>query len=125
LKLDFGRCKLTLLMQTLGEKLRELRDANDISLRELAKKIDCSPAHLSDIELGRRYPSAKILARIARELNVQVEDLEKYDHRPPIGEMKRRAEKDPQLGLAFRRVMDGKVSGEQLLNLLDKVKKKE
>ena len=112
-------------MQSLGERVRELRDASDLSLRELAKKIECSPAHLSDIELGRRYPSTKILSRIARELNVTMEELQKHDHRAPIDEMKRRVEKDPQLGLAFRRVVNRKVSGEQLLELLDRLKKKE
>ena len=47
----------------LGQRIRELRGKKDLSLRELAKKLDVSAAFLSDIELGRRYPSEKGICR--------------------------------------------------------------
>ena len=111
-------------IKTLGEKIRELRDEKDLSLRELAKKIGISAAFLSDIELGRRYPSDKILLRIAEELGISKEDLRSYDTRPPIDDIKRLASTDPRYALAFRRVVDKKISSKKLLELLDKINKK-
>ena len=40
---------------TLGQRIRELRDARDISLHELAKQLGCSAAYWSDVELGRLW----------------------------------------------------------------------
>ena len=39
-------------MKTLGEHIRELREERDLSLRELATKIQVSAAFMSDVELG-------------------------------------------------------------------------
>ena len=44
------------MMKTLGERIRELREERDLSLRELAGKIGVSAAFMSDVELNRRYP---------------------------------------------------------------------
>ena len=49
-------------MKTLGQRIRELREEKDFSLRELAKKSGVTAPFLSDIELGRRYPSEKVLS---------------------------------------------------------------
>jgi transcriptional regulator with XRE-family HTH domain len=49
---------------SLGQRIHELRDEADLSLRELAKKIGVSAPFLSDIELGRRFPSEEILAKM-------------------------------------------------------------
>ena len=74
---------------SLGQRLRELRDKADLSLRELAKRIGISSPFLSDIELGRRFPSEEILAKLARALNVSLEHLKQYDNREPIADLKR------------------------------------
>lgn len=39
-------------------------------LREMAKLLDIAPAHLTDIEKGRRSPSEDLLLRIARQYGV-------------------------------------------------------
>jgi transcriptional regulator with XRE-family HTH domain len=105
-------------MQSLGEKIRELRESKDTSLRELAKKLDISAAFLSDVELGRRYPSKKVLRQIAIKLDVEPEELENYDTRPPVEEIRRRMRADPAFGFALRRVM--KISPEDLMKLVGK-----
>jgi transcriptional regulator with XRE-family HTH domain len=74
---------------SLGKRLRELRDRADLSLRELAKRVGISGPFLSDIELGRRFPSEEILAKLASALNVPLEDLRQYDNREPIADLKR------------------------------------
>lgn len=114
-------CKLTCVhMKTLGERIRELREAQDSSVRELAKKLKVSAPFLSDIELGRRHPSDEVLQRLAVALGTKVDDLEKYDTRPPIQELKRIAANDPAMGFALRKVVDEGISSEQLLEFLKK-----
>jgi transcriptional regulator with XRE-family HTH domain len=109
-------------MEGIGPFIRRRRDELDLSLRELAKKLDCSPAFISDIELGRRHPSDKVLVEMARVLKVKVEELRDMDVRAPIDEIKRITNDDPTFALAFRTVIDKKISAK---DLLDFVKKKE
>lgn len=118
---------LTLYMATLlGERIRELREALDYSLREFAKRLDnLSPAHLSDIELGRRYPSFELLKKIAENLLVPVEELEKLDSRPPVEDLKRMAEANPAYGFALRKMVENKVSPQTILDYLKEQEKKE
>lgn len=92
----------------------------DLSLRELAKRVDCSAAFLSDIELGRRFPSEQVLKAIAKVLDVSTETLKEYDRRAPVGDIKRLAETNPQYALALRRLVDKKISPEELIKFLEK-----
>lgn len=109
-------------MEGIGPFIRRRRDEIDISLRELAKRLDCSPAFISDIELGRRHPSEKVLSEIARILKVKVEQLRETDLRPPIDDIKRVTQDDPTWALAFRSVIDKNITADELLEF---VKKKE
>jgi transcriptional regulator with XRE-family HTH domain len=104
-------------MEGLGPYMRRRRDELDLSLREFAKRLDCSAAFISDIELGRRYPSEKVLGEIARVLKVKLEDLQAMDVRAPIEDIKRLTQNDPRFALAFRTMIDKKVSADELLNL--------
>jgi transcriptional regulator with XRE-family HTH domain len=109
-------------MEGIGPYIRRRRDELDLSLRELARKIDCSPAFISDIELGRRHPSDKVLTEMARVLKVKVEALREMDVRAPIDEIKRITQDDPTFALAFRTVIDKNISADELLEF---VKQKE
>jgi transcriptional regulator with XRE-family HTH domain len=109
-------------MEGLGPFMRRRRDELDISLREFAKRLDCSAAFISDIELGRRNPSDKVLSEIARVLEVKLEELQAMDVRAPIEEIKRLTQSDPRFALAFRTMIDKKVSAEELLHLANKKK---
>lgn len=106
-------------MKTLGQRIRELREEGDLSLRELGKKLGVSAAFLSDIELGRRYPSDKVLLKMAQILGTSKEDLKTYDHRPPVHALRRLADADPMYGIALRKVIDKKVSAKELIALAD------
>ena len=97
---------------SLGQRLRELRDKADLSARELAKRIGVSSPFLSDIELGRRFPSEEVLGKLAAALNVPLEDLKQYDNRGPIADLKRLMDSDPKLGVAFRTAVEKLKSGE-------------
>jgi transcriptional regulator with XRE-family HTH domain len=109
-------------MEALGPFMRRRRDELDLSLREFAKRLDCSAAFISDIELGRRHPSEKVLAEIARVLEVKVEKLQAMDVRAPIEDIKRLTQDDPRFALAFRTMIDKKVSAEELLHLANQKK---
>ena len=105
-------------MKTLGERIRELREDRDISGRELAKKIKVSAPFLSDVELGRRHPSDDVLKTIASLLGTTLEELKKHDARAPVQELRRMAASDPAMGFALRKVVDGGVTADELLEFL-------
>lgn len=65
-KLDVG---------TLGEYIREQRNAAQLSLRQLARNAGVSNPYLSQVERGLRKPSAEILAQIAAALQISAETL--------------------------------------------------
>lgn len=112
------RCTLA-TMKSLGQRVRELRDAKDLSLRELSAVAQVSRAFLSDIELDRYTPSNAILRAIAKPLGTTFEDLKQYDNKPTLDEIKRRVSINPKLGFAFRRLLDENVSPEDLVKLAD------
>jgi transcriptional regulator with XRE-family HTH domain len=97
---------------SLGQRLHQLRENADLSLRELANRVGISSPFLSDIELGRRFPSEEILAKLAKALNVTFQELEQHDNRGPIADLKRLMDSDPKLGFAFRTAVEKVKSGE-------------
>jgi transcriptional regulator with XRE-family HTH domain len=114
-------------MKSFGEMIRELREARDLSLRELARTMGISAPFLSDVELGRRFPSSDLLKKLAKELHKSVEELQAYDTRPPLADFKRLAASDPAYGFALRKVVDKKFTAEELLKFAeskDKTKRK-
>jgi transcriptional regulator with XRE-family HTH domain len=107
-------------MKTLGEHIRELREKQDRSVRELAKEIKVSAAFLSDVELGRRHPSEEVLERLASVLDTTVDDLKKFDARPPMQALKRIAANNPAMGFALRKMVDEGVDPKELLDFLER-----
>lgn len=105
-------------MKTLGERIRELREERDISLREFAVKIGVSAAFMSDVELGRRHPSDKHMLAVARTLGSSLEDLKQFDTRPPLREFRRATLANPEYGFAFRQMMDRKISSKEILTFI-------
>jgi len=118
-------CQRTLAditMKTLGERMRELRLERDFSLREFARDLEISAAFLSDIELGRRYPSDELLSSIARKLRTPVEELRALDHRASIDELRRRATVDPQYAFALRKMVEKNLTPSEILDLVTKAR---
>lgn len=64
-----------LLRQWIGHRIRTLRTARGLSLRDLNRLANVSPAHLSEIERGRSEPSSEILASICDALDVSLAEL--------------------------------------------------
>ena len=105
-------------MKTLGERIRELREERDISLRELATKIEVSAAFMSAVELGRRHPSDKHMVAVARVLGTSLEELQQFDTRPPLREFRRAILSNPEYGFAFRQMLDKGISSKELLEFI-------
>ena len=106
-------------MKTLGQVIRELREARGMSLRDLASRIKVSAPFMSDVERGRRDPSDQRISQIARELEVPPEYLKQFDTRSPVRDIRRAIDTDPGYGFAFRRVMDSNMSPEEIVDLVD------
>jgi PTS system nitrogen regulatory IIA component len=65
-----------------GHTLRMLRTTAGISLRTLAKKIDVSPAYLSQVELGKlNPPTHDRITQIAETIGIPVSLLIEMSHR--------------------------------------------
>ena len=95
-------------------------------MRGLAMRIGISAPFLSDMELGRRFPSEEILAKLADALDVSPDELKQYDTRGPIADLKRLMDSDPELGFAFRTVVEkvknGELTAEDIVAKLSKRK---
>ncbi len=59
----------------LGQKIKELREMNELSQDELAKKLDLSRPAISEIERGNRAVEALELAKIADIFKVDIDHL--------------------------------------------------
>ena len=111
-------------VQALGRYIRRRRGALNLSLREVAKRLNCSHGFISHIELGRRHPSERWLSGIARVLAVKVKDLRAADMRPPINDIVRIANRDRRFTLALRAIIENKVSADELLAFAGQTKTK-
>ena len=60
---------------TLGEIIRRQRELTELSMRQFAGMVGISNPYMSQIERGLRDPSEKVLAEIARNLDVSAEAL--------------------------------------------------
>ena len=56
----------------------------------------------SDIELGRRFPSEEILAKLAGALDLSPDELKQYDTRAPIADLKRLIDLGSKAGLCVQ-----------------------
>lgn len=110
------------MKKSLAERLRELRNEKDVSLREAGKVIGIAAMYLSDMESGRRFPSENVLQSLADYYGVSIEELRNCDCRPPVDEIKRVSSSHPALGFAFRTAMEdvkkGNITPEELARRL-------
>jgi transcriptional regulator with XRE-family HTH domain len=64
---------------TFGERVRELRKAKNLTLRDVATKVDINFTYLSKIENGKLdfsdYPSEKLIRKLAKVLGGDTDEL--------------------------------------------------
>ncbi len=56
----------------LGTNVQKYRKNRNLTQIELSEKIGISQKHLSDIETGTKFPSAGLIEKLSKELNVSV-----------------------------------------------------
>ena len=61
--------------QLFGRRLRELRQARDLTQEALAEAADLSGNYISDLELGLKVPSLTIIVLLSQALDVAGADL--------------------------------------------------
>jgi transcriptional regulator with XRE-family HTH domain len=111
---------------TLGATLTDARVSKDLSLRELARKLDLAPSYVSDVEMDKRTPSEEVLRRWAKLLALDVDRLLALAGRMPA-ETERYLRREPAAGALFRRLSKENLSEEQLRQLnrqIDRLTKK-
>lgn len=62
-------------VESLGDYLKEQRQAARLSVRQLAQQAGVSNPYLSQIERGLRKPSADVLQQLAKALRISAEQL--------------------------------------------------
>ncbi|MCL2764124.1 MAG: helix-turn-helix transcriptional regulator [Treponema sp.] len=59
----------------LAENMKKYRKIQRISQEKLAERINTAPNYIAMIEVGKKFPSAGMLGRIAQALNVDTPEL--------------------------------------------------
>jgi transcriptional regulator with XRE-family HTH domain len=66
-------------MDRIGEKLHTLRTRRGLSIRQLAPELGVSDSYITQIELGKKTPSARLVLKIALFFNVSTDQLMRDD----------------------------------------------
>lgn len=111
--------------ETLGQRIRRLREVKKLGLREAAKKVDISPAYLSRIETNEEKtpPGEELLQKLAVLLDDNIDELMSLAGRVPT-DVKEFITKDPGLPQFLRTVRERGYTAEDLERLLPKGKGK-
>jgi len=59
----------------LGQNIKKLREKNAWTQEELAERAQLHISYIGQIERGLRYPSLRVLFKIADALEVKISDL--------------------------------------------------
>src|ERR1700742_3046097 len=65
--------------ESLGARVRALREAMDLSLRDLAERSGVSAPMLSQVERGETSPTLQVAGRIAAGLGLRLSQLLRLD----------------------------------------------
>lgn len=66
----------------IGDRIRTARESARMSVRELARRVDVSPSHVSQVERGLAKFSVRTLYNVVNELGVSMDSL--FDDAPPV-----------------------------------------
>lgn len=72
------------LMQRFGEKLHALRAAHELTLQQLAAELGyATHAYISELESGKKVPTAALVLNVARRFDVTTDVLMKDELQLP------------------------------------------
>jgi len=93
----------------IQQRIKDYRRARELTLRQIADKVGCTPSFISQVERGLTVPSLSMVGRLASALNIPVMEL--------FGETADGADSDWPLRKADRKTIqypDGKVTSQIL-----------
>ncbi|MBX9734239.1 MAG: helix-turn-helix domain-containing protein [Chitinophagaceae bacterium] len=67
--------KQKLLLKNLGQKLKLMRQAKGLTLKELGYRVDKDPQSISRVEMGDINPTYLYLMQICEGLEIEMTDL--------------------------------------------------
>jgi transcriptional regulator with XRE-family HTH domain len=73
----------------IGPRVRALREAMDLSLRDLAERCGVSAPMLSQVERGETSPTLAVASRIARGLDLRLSQLLRLDEESSVSVVRR------------------------------------
>lgn len=86
------------IKKLLGNNIKRYRKGLDLTQEELSERLGISQNHLSSIEIGKRFVSAELIEKIAKELNVSPATLfydeKKLNSEDSIKDIKRIIDKE-------------------------------
>lgn len=105
--------------EKLGHRLKRVRLARDLSLRETATKVGVSPTYLSRIEncLDPSPPTEKTLRALAGVLEDNLDELMQLAGRVPE-DVEQLIKADPDMPTMLRRAREQNVTGADFLEWL-------
>lgn len=81
-------------------------------MRALAERAKLkSAAYIADLERGFRNPSPRVLSQLAIALGTPLSQLQIYDPRAPIAEIRALSEKNPEWTPALRHLLEAASAG--------------
>lgn len=69
----------------IGDRIRSARESAGISVRELARRVEVSASHVSQVERGRASFSVRALYNVVSELDISMDSL--FDDVSPVAEV--------------------------------------
>lgn len=63
-----------------GNRIRQIRNSKNKTMKSIADEVGISIAYLSDIEKGNRNGTKDTIQKIADALDVEIEELMSTDH---------------------------------------------
>lgn len=73
--LNLSMVKKKTEVEVIGDNIRHIREQKKMSQKELATAIEVAPTQYSRVETGKVMPSLKTLVKIAKILDVSVDEL--------------------------------------------------
>lgn len=106
-------------MAKFGETIRQLREAQELGLREVAELSDLAPTYLSRIERGKELPPEQdIIRAIAKVLAADPDVLLSLCTLESDRDLVNLVKARPRIKILLRQIADNHVSDEQLEKII-------
>ena len=103
-----------------GTRIRELRKAKGISLRDFADLVGIDFTYLSKIENGKvDPPSEEKIKSMADKLEVDAEYLLELAGKISSEQIRKAVESNPDVGVLLRKLQSRKLTDDQVKDMLD------